>query len=221
MEVRTEFQPDGTGEYFYATYLTAGLTYAKELTDRFSYGLTAKYVHERLADFSANTAVADLGFLYKTDYKDLRFAVVVQNFGVNSTLKGNFDKDSTFTVNAPSLESYPAPTIFKLGISIVPWRNEAEDQSLTTSLQLNHPNDNAENLRLGVEYTYHELIFLRAGYKLNVKDQNYPTAGLGLRMRVGRHPLLFDYGYEPMRYLGAVHRIGLSFTLNPASEDGR
>lgn len=218
MEVRTVFQPNGTGEYFYASYWTAGLTYARQLTDRFSYGVTAKYVREQLADFSANTGVLDMGFLYKTDFKDLRFAVMVQSFGVNSTLKGSFNADSAFSNQSTSLESYPAPTIFKLGISMVPYTNEAGDQSLTTSLQLNHPNDNAENIRLGLEYDYKSLLFFRAGYKVNVKDQNYPTAGLGLRMRTGRHPLMLDYSIDPMKYLGVIHRFGLSFSLNKVED---
>lgn len=214
MEVRTTFQPEGTGELFYATYLTGGISYAKQLTDQFSWGATAKFVHEQLAQFSAQTAVLDLGFLYRTDFKDLRFAVMVQSFGPNSTLQGSIEIDTTFNQKDLLLDSYPAPTIFKLGLSFIPWKNEDESQSLTALLQLNHPNDNAENIRIGVEYQYRRLLFLRAGYKINVEDQNYPTAGIGIRMRAGRHPLMFDYALDPMRYLGNVHRVGLSFTLN-------
>ncbi|MEM7370540.1 MAG: PorV/PorQ family protein [Bacteroidota bacterium] len=216
MEVRTTFQPEGTGEFFYATYLTGGISYAKQLTDQFSWGATAKFVHEQLAQFSAQTAVLDLGFLYRTDFKDLRFAVMVQSFGPNSTLKGSIEIDTTFNQKDLLLDSYPAPTIFKLGISFVPWKSADEHQSLTALLQLNHPNDNAENIRVGLEYQYRKLLFLRAGYKINVEDQNYPTAGVGIRMRAGRHPLMFDYALDPMRYLGMVHRVGLSFMINPS-----
>lgn len=214
MPVRTSFQPEGTGEYFYATYMTAGLTYSQRLTDQFSWGVSAKFVQERLAEFTANTGVADLGFLYNTDFKDLRFAVMVQSFGPNSQLKGNRDRDPVFFPKPISLDDYPAPTVFKLGISMIPWKNEAGDQSITTLLQLNHPNDNAENIRIGVEYNYKDLFYLRAGYKLNVDDQNMPTAGIGLRMRAGKHPLILDYAFDPMRYLGMVHRVGLQLHWN-------
>ncbi|RMG27117.1 MAG: hypothetical protein D6730_07840 [Bacteroidetes bacterium] len=214
MKVRTVFQPEGTGEYFYANYYTAGLTYSQQLTDQFSYGITAKYVHEQLAEFRANTAVFDLGFLYRTDVKELRFAVLVQSFGFNSVLHGELEQEDALLQKTPDLESYPAPTIFKLGISMVPYRNESGDQSLLAAVQLNHPNDNAENIRLALEYNYKSLLFLRAGYKINVKDQDYPTAGVGLRMRMGRHPLMFDYAFDPMRFLGVVHRVGLSFEVN-------
>ena len=216
MPVRTEFQPDGTGQNFYAGYFTAGLTYAQKLTDFFRFGMTARYVREQLANFDAQTFVVDLGFLYRTDFKDLSFSVLLQNFGLNSVLKGEFNFQEAFFPKQRNLESYPAPTVFKLGVSMVPWRSESGDQSITTYLQLNHPNDNAENIRIGAEYEFNSLLFLRAGYKINVTDQNFPTAGIGLRMRVGRHPLILDYAVDPTTFLGVIHRVGLQFWVNDA-----
>ena len=214
MPVRTEFQPGGTGQNFYAGYFTAGLTYAQKLTDFFRFGLTARYVREQLDNFQAQTVVLDLGFLYRTDFKELSFSVLLQNFGLNSVLNGEFDFQEAFFPKHRNLESYPAPTLFKLGVSMVPWRSESGDQSITTYLQLNHPNDNSENIRIGAEYEFNSLLFLRLGYKINVSDQNFPTAGLGLRMRMGRHPLILDYAVDPTTYLGVIHRIGLQFWVD-------
>lgn len=210
MPVRTTFQPEGTGELFYAYYITAGLSYGKRLTDQFSWGTNIKYVREQLAEFTANTAVVDLGFLYNTDFKDLKFAVAIKNFGGNSTLKGEAELDTTFSNKPLNLESYPAPTVFQLGFSLVPWKKEDGSQSLTTHVQLNHPNDNAENIRLGAEYAYRDLLFLRAGYKINVSDQPFPTAGIGVRMRLGSFPFRFDYAFDHLEYLGTIHRVGLN-----------
>ena len=212
MERRTEFQPNGTGEYFYASNTAVGLHYGKDLTDRFAYGASIKYVNETLAEYTAHTGVLDLGFLYKTDFKDLKFAVTLENFGVNSKLKGDYKPDTSFNNNPVRLESYPAPTLFKIGVSMVPIRHE--DKSLTVIAQLDHPNDNAENIRLGAEFEYKELLYLRAGYKINVKDQVLPTGGVGLRTKVGRHPLMIDYAVDPTLYLGWIHRVGVSFQLN-------
>jgi len=216
MEVRTTFQPQGTGELFYANYYSAGLSYGQQLTDNFSYGVTGKYVREQLAEFTANTFMVDLGFLYRLDVKELRFAVVVQNFGPDSRLRGSTERDSSFNSRDIVLEDYPAPTLFKLGVSMVPYESPDKTQRITTSLQLNHPNDNAENIRFGVEYSYRSLLMIRAGYKINVDDQPYPTAGIGLRMRAGRHPLILDYAADPTRHLGIIHRVGLALQLNPA-----
>ena len=211
MERRTEFQPYGTGEYFSASNTAVGLSYARNLTDMFSFGLTIKYVNESLAEFKAHTAVLDLGFVYRTDFKDLKFAVMLQSFGINSKLKGTFSPDD-LSVKPTSLESYPAPTMFKLGISIVPLK--LEKHSITTAVQLNHPNDNAENIRFGVEYEYRKLLFMRVGYQINVKDQNYPTFGVGVQTSLGKHPLSVDYSANPTKYLGWFHRVGISFGIN-------
>lgn len=215
--VRTEFQPDGTGEYYYANALKVGATYAKSLTDMFSYGITASYVQEQLAQMTARTATVDMGFAYQTDFKDLRFGVMLQNFGLNSTLNGVLRNDSAFAARARSVDNYPAPTVFKLGMSFVPWKTER--QRLTALLQLDHPNDNAENIRIGVEYAYQSLLFARLGYKINVKDQDFPTAGLGLRTRIGRHPLILDYSFDRLAYMGNVNRIGLQFQFAKVKQE--
>lgn len=212
MPVRTEFQPDGTGEYFYASSYSIGVNYAKQLTDAFSYGASLKVVREQLAQLNTTTPAIDLGFLYRTDYKDLSFAVNIQNFGFNSKLNGNWTIDSTFYNKPANIDNYPPPTVFQLGISMIPFKTES--QSLTVAVQLNHPNDNAENIRLGAEYAYKSLLFARLGYKINVKDAPYPTLGMGLRMRMGRHPLRFDYAFEPTKYLGMTHKVALSLAIN-------
>lgn len=93
MEVRTEFQPEGTGQYFYASNTAIGLSYARRLTKMFSYGATVKYVNEQLAQFMAHTFVVDLGFKYQTDFKDLAFAVAIQSFGTNSRLRERANSD--------------------------------------------------------------------------------------------------------------------------------
>ena len=219
MPVRTEFQPDGTGELFYASYFTAGLSYAKQLTDWFRYGFTLKYVREQLQSFTAQTATLDLGFLYRTDVKDLSFAVMVQNFGLNSTLKGSVDIDQGLNSRPRNLEDYPAPTVFKLGLSFIPWKSKDGHQQATAYAQLNHPNDNAENIRLGLEWQYRSLLFLRGGYRFNVVDQDYPTAGIGVRSRMGRHMLMLDYAIDPSDYVGIAHRLGLQVRFNQQSRE--
>ena len=211
MERRTEFQPDGTGQYFSASNTAVGLSYSKRLTDYFSYGITLKYVNEQLAEYVAQTGVVDLGFLYRTDWKGLSFAVAMHSFGTNSKLKGDYKPDG-LTSKPVTLTEYPAPTTFKLGVSMIPWKTD--DKSLTVIAQLNHPSDNAENIRLGVEFEYKQLLYLRAGYKINVDDQKYPTAGLGVRTHLGKHSLHIDYAVDPTRYLGWIHRFGISFAVN-------
>lgn len=217
MDVRTEFQPYGTGEKFYVTYLSTGLTYSKKLSNLFSFGLTLKYLYEGLADYTNHAAAADFGFLYNTDYKNLKFAVVVQNFGGNSSLSGDFLETDFNRSSSVDLDNATVPTVFKLGFSLIPF--DTERQSIRTGFQLDHPNDNAENYRFGVEYEYLDLLFIRTGYRFNLKGQQFPTFGFGVRTRIGAHPLFIDYGANPTNFLGIQHLVGFSFYLNKEKRD--
>lgn len=208
---RTEFQPEGTGRSIYVTNLAVGVGYARQLSSLFSVGVNVKYVYEGIAEFTNHTAAVDVSFLYKTDYKKLQFAVMVQNFGGNSSLSGDNLAVAFNRTPGTALEDNTVPTQFQMGVSAVPW--ESGHHSLRTSLQLNHPSDNAENYRLGVEYDYRKILALRTGIRLNVAGQPYPTFGFSVRSMVGAHPLHIDYAVNPTDLLGFQHHIGLRFTI--------
>lgn len=212
MEVRTEFQPMGTGQYFYTQNLAIGGSYAKILSDYFSYGVSLKYIYEGIDQYTVHSGMIDLGFLYKTDFKDLRFAVFLNNFGVNTKIDGETKSLTTFSSNNPDINNYAAPTLFKMGLSFVPYKDARN--SILVATELHHPNDNSENIRLGVEYAWMNLVSVRAGYKIGVKDSTLPTFGIGLRTRAGRHPLKVDYAADPHPYLGFTQQIGLQLSLN-------
>ncbi len=53
MKVRTVDQPEGTGEYFSAGDIAVGVSFAKNLTDRFSIGFTGKYIQQKIWHMSA------------------------------------------------------------------------------------------------------------------------------------------------------------------------
>ncbi len=211
MEVRTEFEPNGTGQQFYANNTALGLSYARRLSRQFSLGIGIKYVYEGIATYTNHTVTSDIGFLYTTDFKDLTFAVAVKNFGGNSSMSGD-DLEVGYNRTAVSLEKYTAPTVFRLGLSFIPYATDSKE--LMVSAELNHPSDNAENIRLGGQLNMNELLFLRLGYKLSVKGQNYPTAGLGVKTRIGVHPLYIDYGINPTNQMGVQHIFGINIPFN-------
>lgn len=211
MEVRTEFQPLGTGEYFYANQFAAGLSYSKMLSQRFSFGATLKLVREQLAQYKNTTVAADLGLLYTTDVKDLKFGIVVKNFGGNSALSGDA-LEVAFNRTAVSVDQYTVPTVFRLGASMVPLKSE--EQSLMVAMQLEHPNDNSENIRIGLEYEFKELLFVRLGYKINVPNETLPSLGMGYKLRLGRHSMMMNYGVNITDHIGMFHGFGLDVAIN-------
>lgn len=211
MEVRTEFQPDGTGQEVQASTVGIGFTYSKRLSDMFTFGTTIRYINESLAEYKNNTFTIDLGLAYQTDWKDFSFAVMLQNFGGNSTLKGDY-LEVDFNRSGVPLESYVSASVFRLGFSVKPIKKE--QYSISFEFELQHPSDNAENFRLGAEFEYMELFFFRAGYKLNVAGHSWPVFGAGVKTHIGVHSFKIDYAAVPTNNLGFQHSLGLSFTIN-------
>lgn len=212
MEERTEFQPMGTGRTVSVSNIAAGITYSRKLSSLFNAGVTLKYIYEGVAGFHNSAATVDLAFLYKTDYKDLKFAVVVQNFGGNTSLGSSEDIPVVFNRQTGiGLDANTVPTIFRLGVSAIPYKTE--QHALLTAVQLNHPNDNSENYSAGLEYRYLDIFFARAGYRLSVRHRSVPTFGIGVRARLGNHPLYIDYAANPTDFIGLQHSFGLRFNI--------
>lgn len=215
---RTEFMPWGTGRELSVVNMAFGATYAKLLSDQFSFGVTMKYVYEHVAGFNNHTAAVDLSFLYKTDFKKLQFAAVLHNFGGSSSLASREDIPVTFnrTVGI-ALETNPVPTVFSIGMSIEPYR--ADKHALLAAFQISHPNDNSENIRIGAEYSYDDQFFGRIGYKFNVSGHIYPTAGVGAAVPYGNGSLiLIDYALSATRFFGSQHLIGVRFMMSKSKK---
>ncbi|HEX2961664.1 MAG TPA: hypothetical protein VHO43_07725, partial [Ignavibacteriales bacterium] len=100
--------------------------------------------------------------------------------------------------------------IFRIGFAFEPY--QSEDQMVTTSIQLNHPNDNSENVSTGIEYKWKNIFFVRGGYKFNVEEQNY-SLGAGVRMPLRVADVTFDYAFSNFTRLGSAHRFSLMLGL--------
>jgi long-subunit fatty acid transport protein len=217
MEITTETQPLGTGRYFTFGDFGVGVSYGRKMTDQFSFGATLRYVQETLDMLHMRSMMVDLGTYYWTGLGTSRFAVVITNFGADVTPAGTVTgadgtRDSSF-------QSFSLPTVFKLGFALEPWATD--DQCITASVQLNHPNDNAENVRLGVEYAWRKTFFLRGGVKRTIgqkllaadetSEESF-TLGTGFRLATGFTTVQADYAYANFSRLGSVHRISLTMT---------
>ena len=174
MMVRTELEPEGTGEFFAAGDIAGSIAYARNLTDRFSIGFNAKYIHQRIWHTSSSGFAIDVGTLFTTQFKDMKIGMSISNFGTNMKMSGR-DTREFIDINPdangsndkiPSnlqLDSWALPLIFRVGISIDPIRTDKH--RLTVAVDALHPNDNRERLNIGAEYALKNSVFLRAGLK--------------------------------------------------------
>jgi hypothetical protein len=208
MKVTTEFNPEGNGDYFRYYDLSAGLSYARKFTDQFCFGITLKYVEESMGELKMRTVLGDLATYYKTGLGTTRFAVVISNFGAQVAPTGSVDLINGRT--ADSFQKFPPPTVFKIGFAFEPWMNK--NNRITTSIQLNSPNDNAENLSLGAEYAYKDFFMIRGGYKINVDAETY-SLGAGFKVPVSFAKVSLDYSLAQYSELGFSHRLSLNLIL--------
>ncbi|MGE5400796.1 MAG: PorV/PorQ family protein [Ignavibacteriales bacterium] len=208
MPVTTETQPFGTGEYFSYGDIAVAFSYSRKMTEQFSFGGTVRYIEETLDKLKMRGVMIDLGTYYWTGIGSSRFAVTVSNFGSNLAPDGEV---ILFGAREKSeWQSFSPPTIFRIGFAFEPY--QSEDQMITTSVQLNHPNDNSENVSAGIEYKWKNLFFLRGGYKFNVEEQNY-SLGAGVRMPLRIADVTFDYAFSNFTRLGSAHRFSLILGL--------
>jgi long-subunit fatty acid transport protein len=225
MEQTTISQPEGTGIFFDVLDIAIGGTYARKLTDRFSFGITAKYVYQKLFNETASSLALDLGGYLHTGFKGMRLGMAMSNFGGKMKLDGrdlivsyNPDPDAPGTPVTEaklSTESWSLPTTFRVGIAINVLGKEQqgffsnEAQRLTLTADGNQLNDAAETMNLGLEYTWYERFFLRGGYRVNHDTEDY-SAGLGLKVPLQAWMIMADYALSNMNDLGYIHRMSIS-----------
>lgn len=208
MKVTTEYAPFGTGEYFGFSDLGISISYSRKMTDQFSFGGTVRYIEESLDKLKMRGVMIDLGTYYWTGLGSTRFAVVVSNFGNDLAPDGEVVLVGNRTKS--DWQSFSPPTMFRIGFAFEPYENE--EHKVTTSIQLNHPNDNSENLSLGVEYTWNKMFFARGGYKINVDEQNY-SFGAGINVPISIANFSLDYAYANFTRLGSAHRFSITLGL--------
>jgi opacity protein-like surface antigen len=224
--VRTYQFPEGDGRRFDASSLALGVSYARNLTDRFSLGFTAKYIREQLWNETANGFAVDFGTLYITPFRDLRIGASITNFGTKMRLEG---RELLFNQNAISISGsneisnipsnyqtdyFDVPLTFRIGISMDVVQTDLF--RATAAIDATHPNDNNEYVNSGIELGYKETFFARIGYKsLFLRDSEQSiAAGAGINYNiVGAINIKVDYAYADYGRLSGVHfvSIGLKF----------
>ncbi len=208
--------PGLTGNTFRPYAYLIGLTYAYQLTEKFSTGLSVKLAHESLyngntvsattslgevidAKTWANGLLFDFGIQYNTGFHSIMLAASVQNFGPNVTY---------------AVEENPPPLALRVGVAANLIGTDAllmplENSRLGVAFDLFQPNDYTQQAHAGVEYEYAGMFALRAGYKFNY-DADGLTAGLGVRQTLAGTRFSVDYSYGALDFeLGRVHRISI------------
>lgn len=237
-DVNTVYQPEGTGVRWGANDIAIALSYAKRLTDRFSFGINAKYIQQNIWNMSANGIGFDVGTLYEPAFMTgLKFGMVIMNFSPAALKFSGGELETTVpdtgampnqepSAFSRSTEEYVLPMAFKGGVAYTWALNPGS--AVIFAFDFLHPNDGGERFQLGLEYGWNEMLFLRGGYSYDPDMLKMPfgeerdkadweddhmtlggTFGVGLAYPMGGQDLRLDYAGQDMGWLGITHRISI------------
>ncbi len=197
-ETTGRYNPGTTGNTVSANSIVVGISYARDLTDKFAFGVTAKYARENLAGQAAANLMFDGGIVYRTGYKSLMLGAMLQHFGPDVKYFN---------------ESYPLPQRFSIGLSgyaIGPDASlfaHSDKHRLLLAYDLAQTRDHSQQQHIGAEYRFAEFLSLRAGYKVNFDEEGL-TFGAGLNVKNFR----LDYAYNDFgSILENVQRFTVTF----------
>lgn len=224
--VTTTTDPDGTGKTFTPQMMTAGLSYSRQLTDQVAIGLTANLVTETIDQVSASTVAFNVGLMYDNlaQIKGLAFGVVLKNLGPKMQYDGSgllIEADAGSLQRSPqyykiSSAPFELPTSFELGFSYKPVIDAMNSLLVSSTFQNN--NFSGDEYKLGLEYGFQNMFFVRGGYDFSPKNQTDEyiygfTAGAGINYNLEGISLKVDYAYRDVKYFSASHifQVSLGF----------
>lgn len=223
--VTTVQEPEGNGLRWSAQDLFASLSYARNLTDRFSIGGSVKYIRQKIYNESASGYALDLGLLYITRFNGMRLGVSITNFGTEMRMEGKdllhpYDQDPNNLGNNPTItselktQSWPLPLFYRVGVSMDVVKVSQTSLMLATDAVI--PSDNSTIINVGAELNWNQIFFLRGGYKSLIREDSEEglTAGVGFNYFVpGLGKIGIDYSYNDFGLLEEIHTWGVSFSF--------
>ncbi len=197
---RTTDNPQGDGEIFSPTFSVIGLTYARQLTDRVSFGATTMYISEKIRQEQASGVAFDFGFQYAPGWRGLRLGATIKNLGPNMKFDGpGFES----VINQPNpnepMKSEPAPfelpSWVNFGVSYDIYNYENNRLMAQGVFQSN--NFSQDEFKFGAEYAFRDMFFLRGGIAASNQNEYIygPAAGAGLKLKMGGTDITVDYSW--------------------------
>jgi hypothetical protein len=193
------------------TALAVGLGYSKMISKQFGVGARIKYAYQSLGEskFFDNlsgdvttkenkaTAIAfDFGTIYKTGIKSIVFGMSVTNFSQGIKFES---------------EDFQLPLLFTIGVSANLFdliSSPQSNQEILLAVDWTHPRSHPEQLKIGAEYKFMQLLSLRAGY-VSGNDESSFTYGVG----VSSFGLEVDYSYIPFGIFSNVQQFTARVSL--------
>jgi len=234
-ETTMDYQ-EGTGAYFTATDMAISLTFARQITNSFSFGFSGKYISQRISTMEASALALDFGVYVITPFFErsgsnisgLQIGMAITNYGQKMRLEGDdtfmaVDQDPLNSGNNDKIPAdirmgeYNLPISFKIGLAYDLLKTE--NHRLTLASDAVHPNNYYEFVNVGAQYQISmwnnfELYF-RGGYKTLFAEESVDGLSLGFEMKFNYQGTVLGigYAYSEMGVFGNINTYTVSIGL--------
>lgn len=192
--------PIGAGSSYYQPFNAALIiSYGRRFGKKLSIGMSVKGAYEEIKGYSANAVAVDMGLLLNLPIKNMKFGLVVKNFGLQT--------------KAFIEEKHSLPLMYDIGLGY-----SLFSESLKMGINLYNNFDENYSYNFGLEYKLKKILFVRCGYqskgdqlKTGSDKDNLTGFTVGIGMNYKDYNI--DYAFIPFNELGETHRvsIGLQF----------
>lgn len=228
--VTTTELPEGTGATYSPNFFHLAVSYAHTFENKVSVGILFRGVSESIADVSAFGFAIDAGVQYVTGPKDnFKFGIALRNIGaplefggqgLSQQLTAPNNQQLTYNVRAQDFE---LPSMLNIGLSYDFYM--LGNSRLTVLGNFTANSFSRDNLGGGVEFSFAELVMLRAAYRIDMGssandiDKNvYSGLAAGVTIQVplkknGAERFGIDYAYRATDPFMGSHNIGVRISL--------
>ncbi len=236
--ITTVDNPEGGIGTFSPQFVNIGLSYSKGFSDNIYGGLALKVISERTANVSARGVAFDAGIQYVTGkYNQMKFGISLKNVGPRMKFSGDglsmkaeipgSTQNVTYTVENRTAQ-FELPSLLNIGcgydfylkkdtVSMKTHRLTAMGAFTSNSFEKN-------NLKIGLEYGWKNIVMVRVGYchekDIRNKDKRTtvftgPSAGFTVEIPFGKNKSTFaiDYSYRATDPFQGTHSFGARINL--------
>jgi len=179
-EETTSAQPGGTGRMVTLGDMAAGVTIAKQVTDKLSVGGNLRWVQEDLDLQSYSSIDIDFGTLFYTGYRSTRLGMSLRNLGGDKDVIG---------------QKARFPMVFNLSGAAEVYGNLGDPFSLTVAIEQMFFTDSTNRYHFGAEAWVQNMVALRGGYKTGYDSESW-SLGAGLKQKLGEQTVMVDFSYS-------------------------
>jgi hypothetical protein len=244
VDITTEALPDGGIGTFSPKITVIDVAFAKAFSESIYGGLTLRVLSESTPNLSSRGFAFDAGIRYVTGENDqIKFGISLKNVGPTVSTSGDglsfeeINDNAGFDVRSAQnhrVAAYQLPSLLNIGFSydfyLLPSIDSTSselmsDHRITPAVNFTSNSFTKDQYRLGAEYSFKEMVQLRAGYVVEqdtwfdsekrTSVYTGPAFGLSFITPLGKKgtTLGIHYAYQMTESFDGTHSIGLRLDL--------